>query len=121
MILWLIGHEADIENGQGAVGVALIVRLPEMLRRVLLAGEEGDIRQCRIGRESDNDIVLSDPMRSVSRRHAEVRPSGGSWIVNDLGSTNGIKINGRRADGPQSIRDGDVIELGTSRVTFELE
>jgi pSer/pThr/pTyr-binding forkhead associated (FHA) protein len=41
--------------------------------------------------------------------------------VNDLGSTNGIKINGRRADGPQSIRNGDVIELGTSRVTFELE
>jgi pSer/pThr/pTyr-binding forkhead associated (FHA) protein len=42
-------------------------------------------------------------------------------MVNDLGSTNGIKVNGRRADGPQSIRSGDVIELGTSRVTFELE
>ena len=58
---------------------------------------------------------------NVSRRHAEVRPSGGSWIVSDLGSTNGIKVNGRRVDGPQSLRPGDVIELGTSRVTFELE
>ena len=65
------------------------------------------------------DVVLDDA--NVSRRHAEVRPSGGSWIVNDLGSTNGIKVNGRRVQGPQSLRPGDVIELGTSRVTFELE
>jgi hypothetical protein len=72
-----------------------------------------------MGRSRDCDIVLDDA--NVSRRHAEVRPSGGSWIVNDLGSTNGIKVNGRRVDGPQSIHDGDVIELGTSRVTFELE
>ena len=65
------------------------------------------------------DVVLDDP--NVSRHHAEVRPSGGSWIVNDLGSTNGIKVNGRRVNGPQSLKRGDVIELGTSRVTFELE
>ena len=52
---------------------------------------------------------------------SEVRPSGGSWIVNDLGSTNGIKVNGRRVTGPQSLKRGDVIEIGTSRVTFELE
>jgi predicted component of type VI protein secretion system len=72
-----------------------------------------------MGRSRDCDVVLEDP--NVSRRHAEVRPSGGGWIVNDLGSTNGIKVNGRRVDGPQSLRPGDVVELGTSRVTFELE
>jgi pSer/pThr/pTyr-binding forkhead associated (FHA) protein len=72
-----------------------------------------------LGRSRDCEVVLDDA--NVSRRHAEVRPSGGSWIVNDLGSTNGIKVNGRRVDGPQSIRPGDVIELGTSRVTFDLE
>jgi Protein of unknown function (DUF3662)/FHA domain len=72
-----------------------------------------------MGRSRDCDVVLDDP--NVSRRHAEVRPSGGGWIVNDLGSTNGIKVNGRRVQGPQSLRPGDVIELGTSRVTFELE
>jgi hypothetical protein len=76
-------------------------------------------RRMVIGRSKDCDIQIPDP--NVSRRHAEVRPSGGGWIVNDLGSTNGIKVNGRRVDGPQSIRPGDVIELGTSRVTFELE
>jgi hypothetical protein len=72
-----------------------------------------------LGRSRDADVVLDDA--NVSRHHAEVRPSGGSWIVNDLGSTNGIKVNGRRVNGPQSLKRGDVIELGTSRVTFELE
>jgi Protein of unknown function (DUF3662)/FHA domain len=72
-----------------------------------------------LGRSRDADVVLDDP--NVSRHHAEVRPSGGSWIVNDLGSTNGIKVNGRRVNGPQSLKGGDVIELGTSSVTFDLE
>jgi FHA domain-containing protein len=83
--------------------------------RAELVGSRGAV----IGRSRDADVVLDDP--NVSRRHAEVRPSGGSWIVNDLGSTNGIKVNGRRVEGPQSLRRGDVIEIGTSRVTFELE
>jgi hypothetical protein len=74
-----------------------------------------------LGRSREADIVLEDA--NVSRKHAEVRPSGGSWIVRDLGSTNGVKVNGRRLDParPQSLKQGDVIELGTSRATFELE
>ena len=74
-----------------------------------------------LGRSREADIVLDDA--NVSRKHAEVRPSGGSWIVRDLGSTNGVKVNGRRLDPsrPQSLKPGDVIELGTSRATFELE
>jgi hypothetical protein len=72
-----------------------------------------------LGRSRDCDVVLDDP--NVSRHHAEVRPSGGSWVVNDLGSTNGIKVNGRRIRGPESLKRGDVIELGTSSVTFDLE
>jgi hypothetical protein len=72
-----------------------------------------------LGRSRDADIVLDDA--NASRKHAEVRPSGGSWIVRDLGSTNGVKVNGRRIQGAQSLKRGDVIELGTSRATFELE
>ena len=56
---------------------------------------------------------------NVSRRHAEVRPSGGSWTVRDLGSTNGVKVNGRRIDGAQSLRPGDRIDVGTSQLTYE--
>jgi predicted component of type VI protein secretion system len=83
--------------------------------RTELVGPEGAV----LGRSRDSDVVIDDP--NVSRHHAEVRPSGGSWIVNDLGSTNGIKLNGRRVTGAQSLKRGDVIEIGTSQVTFELE
>jgi predicted component of type VI protein secretion system len=82
--------------------------------RTIVLGPAGAV----LGRSRDADVVLDDP--NVSRHHAEVRPSGGSWIVNDLGSTNGIKLNGRRVRGAESLKRGDVIELGTSRVTFDL-
>jgi hypothetical protein len=83
--------------------------------RTAVLGQRGGV----IGRSRDCDVVLSD--ENVSRRHAEVQPSGGSWIVRDLGSTNGVKVNGSRIQGPQSLKPGDTIQLGTSRVTFELE
>ena len=70
-----------------------------------------------IGRSRECDVVLSD--QNVSRKHAEVRPSGGKWIVKDLGSTNGVKVNGRRITGPQSLKPGDSIELGTSTIGFD--
>jgi hypothetical protein len=83
--------------------------------RSSVLGQRGGV----IGRSRDCDVVLDD--ENVSRRHAEVRPSGGSWIVRDLGSTNGVKVNGRRIQGPQSLKRGDTIQLGTSRLTFEQE
>ena len=73
-----------------------------------------------LGRSRDCDVVLDDP--NVSRRHAEVRPSrrhAGS--SRDLGSTNGVKVNGRRVDGAAVAQPGDAIELGTVRAHFELE
>jgi FhaA, N-terminal domain/FHA domain len=72
-----------------------------------------------LGRSRQCDVVLSDP--NVSRQHAEIRPRGGSWVLSDLGSTNGSSLNGRRIDGPEVIKPGDEIELGTSVITFELE
>ncbi len=72
-----------------------------------------------IGRSRECDVVLDDA--NVSRRHAELRLSGGSWIVVDLGSTNGVKVNGRPISGPQSLRSGDTLVLGSSNVTFEVE
>jgi len=75
-----------------------------------------------IGRSRDCDIVLGDA--NVSRRHAEVRPgrtSEATWTVKDLGSTNGVRVNGHGADGAQPLRHGDRIELGTADLTFELE
>jgi predicted component of type VI protein secretion system len=72
-----------------------------------------------VGRSRQCDVVIDDP--NVSRRHAEIRPRGGSWVLTDLGSTNGSSLNGRRIDSPEVIRPGDEIELGTSVLRFELE
>jgi hypothetical protein len=72
-----------------------------------------------LGRSREADVQVDDP--NVSRKHAEVRPSGASWTVRDLGSTNGVKVNGRRIQGAQSLRDGDTITLGTSEIVFQLE
>ena len=72
-----------------------------------------------LGRSRQSDIVLEDP--NVSRRHAEIRPRGGSWVLTDLGSTNGSRVNGRRVEGSEVVRPGDEIELGSTLLTFELE
>ncbi len=72
-----------------------------------------------IGRSRQCDVVVSDP--NVSRQHAEVRPRGGSWVVSDMGSTNGSSLNGRKLSGPEVLKPGDEIEVGTSSITFELE
>ena len=72
-----------------------------------------------LGRSREADVHVDDP--NVSRTHAEVRPSGASWTVRDLGSTNGVKVNGRRIQGAQSLKDGDTITLGTSEIVFQLE
>jgi hypothetical protein len=81
----------------------------------LVVGSSG----ATLGRSRQCDMMLDDP--NVSRTHAEVRPRGGSWVLTDLGSTNGSRVNGRQIDGSEVLKPGDTIELGTSQVTFELE
>ncbi len=81
----------------------------------LVVGAQG----ATIGRSSKCDVVLDDP--NISREHAELRPRGGSWVLTDLGSTNGSSVNGQRIDGPTVVKRGDQIELGTSVMKFELQ
>ncbi len=69
-----------------------------------------------IGRSSDCDIVVGDP--NVSRRHAEIRRMGRGFSLVDLGSTNGTEVNGQRVT-ETSLMNGDVIGVGTTRITFE--
>jgi hypothetical protein len=72
-----------------------------------------------MGRSRQCDVMVDDP--NVSRTHAEVRPRGGSWVLTDLGSTNGSRLNGRAVEGSEVLKPGDEIELGTTLLTFELE
>ncbi|MGO8685515.1 MAG: FHA domain-containing protein, partial [Thermoleophilia bacterium] len=69
-----------------------------------------------IGRSRRCDIVLADP--NVSRQHAEVRSEGDHYIITDLDSTNGIKVN-RRAVKRAVLGDGDRVELGSTELRFE--
>jgi hypothetical protein len=72
-----------------------------------------------MGRSRQCEVMVDDP--NVSRQHAEIRPRGGSWVVTDLGSTNGSRLNGRRLEQPTVLKPGDEIELGTTTLTFALE
>lgn len=82
-------------------------------RRLLVAS-----RGATIGRSRDCDIVLEDS--SISRRHAELRPGGQGWTIEDLGSTNGVRVNGNTVHGPQEVRTGDRIEVGSTEMLFEI-
>ena len=68
-----------------------------------------------IGRGSSNLIPLSDP--TASRNHAKVHYHEGSWVVEDLGSTNGITFNGERV-GKIALSPGDMFQIG--RTYFSL-
>jgi hypothetical protein len=72
-----------------------------------------------LGRSRSCDVVLEDP--NVSRQHAELRPRGGSWVLTDLGSTNGSRLNGHPVERSEVVRPGDEIELGATVLRFELE
>lgn len=74
-----------------------------------------------IGRAATADLVLKDPQRMVSSRHGEVRRRGSSWILVDLGSTNGTALNEVRltARNEYGLKDGDRITLGDFLLTFK--
>jgi hypothetical protein len=99
---------AEIVEGEWAHVGALV--LPDG-RRVAL-GDDPAV----IGRMPDCAVPLTDPQ--VSRRHAEVRPSGPGFVVADLGSMNGTTVNGV-AVREQSLEDGDEIGVGSTRIRFE--
>ncbi len=67
-----------------------------------------------IGRSVGADIVLDDDF--VSSKHARAFPSGSETLLEDLGSTNGTLLNGRRIAGAQELRPGDVIDVGSMRL-----
>jgi Protein of unknown function (DUF3662)/FHA domain len=108
-------HQSALNEVGGGAGTAR--------RRAVIVADGKRLRipptGALIGRSREADIVLDDS--NVSRRHAEISPSGQSWLIQDLGSTNGVRVNGRAVDGPHPLESGDRIELGTVRIGFEVE
>ena len=82
-------------------------------------GQRHSLRRGRtvIGRGTDADITVNDA--SISRKHVEVLWDGSRAQANDLGSTNGSTLNGRKLT-TSALESGSVIEMGSTRIAFHL-
>lgn len=101
--------DARMVEGAGGAGAGSLV-LPTGDRFTI------DEHVIAIGRHPESNIVLADP--NVSRNHAEIRPQGDGFVIADLGSTNGTRVNGVRVD-RQALHDGDELMFGNTRMRFE--
>ncbi|HWQ10935.1 MAG TPA: FHA domain-containing protein, partial [Holophaga sp.] len=71
--------------------------------------------EIQIGRELDNALRLADP--SISRHHAVLRRTAAGYEVQDLGSSNGVLVNGVKVQ-VSPLQDGDRLTLGQLQIDF---
>jgi pSer/pThr/pTyr-binding forkhead associated (FHA) protein len=69
-----------------------------------------------LGRDASCDIPLDD--HEVSKRHARIARRDDGFYLEDLGSTNGTRVGSRELAEPRRLEDGDLIEVGGSRLVF---
>ncbi|MCU0310763.1 MAG: DUF3662 and FHA domain-containing protein [Acidimicrobiales bacterium] len=101
--------DARLREGPGGTGAGSLM-LPTGERYVL---REGTVT---VGRLPECDITVVDP--NVSRQHAQIRSRGDGFVVVDLGSTNGTRVNGVRVS-ERELHDGDELGFGNVRLTFQ--
>ena len=109
-------HPAAAVMGAGSGGGAprLRVRTAAGLREGSAYDLSGEVL---LGRGDDVDIRLEDSF--ASSRHARLVPQGETTVLEDLGSTNGTRLNGEPLAGPQPLHPGDRIQIGDSEFAFE--
>lgn|SRR5690348_6044081 len=71
-----------------------------------------------IGSVAGNTVVLADP--AVSRKHAGIRKVNGEYELADLGSTNGVYVNGHKVP-KKTLQPGDIIRVGNTEAVFKRE
>jgi pSer/pThr/pTyr-binding forkhead associated (FHA) protein len=71
-----------------------------------------------IGSVAGNTVVLADP--AVSRKHAGIRKVNGLYELADLGSTNGVYVNGHKVP-KKTLEPGDIIRVGNTEAVFKPE
>ncbi len=98
-----------MREGSGGVGAGSLL---------LPTGERLPLGEAVVtfGRKPESTIQLADP--NASRNHAEIRPHGNGWVLVDLGSTNGTRVNGVRVTSHE-LTEGDELAFGNTILTFE--
>lgn len=86
-------------------------------RPVPLAFPRGAGTTYTIGRHRDCDLYIAD--MSVSRVHAQLERNTGGWLLSDLGSTNGTRLNGWRVRAPVLIQPGDQLKFGNAEFVIQ--
>ncbi|GAB4526462.1 MAG: hypothetical protein Kow0063_00750 [Anaerolineae bacterium] len=88
---------------------------------IVSGNEQGKIvrlkLKTRIGRERDNDLVLTDPR--ISRHHALIELAEGQWLIRDLGSANGTFVNGQQISDAHPLALDDRIMVGDTEMVFQ--
>jgi hypothetical protein len=92
---------------QAAVGVR---------RPLPLQFPRGSAEQFSIGRDAGCDLAIAD--MTVSRRHATLERTADGWLLTDLESTNGTRVNGWRVRGKVSVTPGDLVSFGNSEYSL---
>ena len=101
------------QQHSGAIGFARLIRLGDVLE-----GETFSLTELEntVGRTEDNTILLSDP--SVSRQHSKIVLDQGRYVVIDLGSSNGTRVNAHLITQPSLINPSDIVRFGNVRFVF---
>jgi pSer/pThr/pTyr-binding forkhead associated (FHA) protein len=88
---------------------------------IISGNEQGKIARLklktRVGRERDNDLVLTDPR--ISRYHALIELAEGQWVIRDLGSANGTLVNGQLISDAHPLSPDDRITVGDTEFVFQ--
>jgi len=117
VVAWHSGSPLEFTHPMGQAAKTDGVAIP--LGAFLIVNGEGHFPLERpvvnIGRRLDNQLIIDDP--HISRTHAQIRVREGRFVVFDLGSTSGTKVNGRRVK-QHTLRAGDVISMANTRLVY---
>jgi pSer/pThr/pTyr-binding forkhead associated (FHA) protein len=104
-------------RGGGRARTRPIRRVKATPTRIVVLDEEGGrsgthrlTDTLQIGRDASCEITLSDTY--ASQQHARISNRNGSWVIEDLGSTNGTYLNQRKVTVPTALAPGDSIRIG---------
>ncbi len=117
-----IPPDATILWGKEAVSKPLKAKLVNLdgfldheLKELVIPLENGEQT---VGRDQSNSVCV--PHKKISRRHLRIFPDSGEWVVEDLGSTNGVLVNGEKKDTAR-LKSGDVVKIGALSFRFEVD